>query len=528
MSSQKRVRLTGVVVNAVTGEGVSKAKVDAFGGENQSVFTGPDGRFEIADVPEGQWHVMARKPGYFSDQEMARGPFQTKTFLVTENSGDITLKLTPAGTITGHVVEEGGEPLEAAEVLAIARGLENGRRMSQPRANTQTDDDGEFTMSGLAPGDYYLRVKPARDATARIAGHAFDDVYEGCYYPAAGARDQGAILHVVGGQQTEADFTLPRARGYRISGRVAMQGNSFRVVVYAIRGEDYDASTTVGQDGRFRLSGLTPGQYAIRALFMDSNQPAFGEELVNVSQADVTNVLLTMQQPEPVPVQIQVVKTKDQRGGQNATAAGGGVNAQENAQRFPLGTISLRPERGQSFGPQYAQVNPNNLGVNDAVAIKGAFPGRYRASAQAFPPYYIESMRSGNVDLLDQALTIAQGGAVAPIQITVRDDSANLSVKVVEEGQPASGGVVLVIPATHPEADDYPRFWGGGNLVQVGPLAPGDYRVYAFDSIENLEYANPEALRAFAGQSQEVTLEPNGQTTVTVEAIQLSKQRSVP
>src|SRR5271168_1882046 len=68
-ASKKKVRLTGMVVNALTGEGVSKAKVDVYAGEAFSVFSGADGRFEVENVPEGQWQVMARKPGYFSDQE---------------------------------------------------------------------------------------------------------------------------------------------------------------------------------------------------------------------------------------------------------------------------------------------------------------------------------------------------------------------------------------------------------------------------------------------------------------------------
>ena len=115
---------------------------------------------------------------------------------------------------------------------------------------------------------------------------------------------------------------------------------------------------------------------------------------------------------------------------------------------------------------------------------------------------------------------------MAPIQIVLRDDSATLTVKVMEDGQPSVGGAVLVVPAAHPSETIQPRFWMGGNETSVNSLAPGDYRVYAFDSIEGLEYGNPEAMRDFASQSQSVTLGPNGSVTVTLELIALSKQRS--
>ncbi len=532
-ASQKKVRLTGSVVNALTGEGVSKAKVDIYAGQPISVFTGPDGHFEMENVPEGQWQVMARKPGYFSDQEMARGFFRPKMFRITESGGDITVKLTPAATIIGHVMDDKGEPLESAQVEIIAAAIENGRRTFQPRGGAQTDDSGEYNMSGLIPGDYYVRVRPQVEAVARALGQSYDEVYEGCYYPGALTQDQAAVLHVAGGQQAQADFTLARARGYRILGQVATQGNFVQVM--ALRGEEVVASSGAGQNGRFRLSGLTPGQYSVMASHPDPNhQPLLGEELVSVSQADVANVQILMQQPQAIPVQIQVVKTKDEAANphlrQVIESSGiGPAGPQPNSgPSVPVGNIQLTPTRRAGYGMNYAQANPNGLGPNEQLAIKNAFPGTYRVAVQPFQPYYIESMRSGSVDLLDQPLTIASGGAVAPIQITLRDDSANLTVKVMQDGQPATGGAVLVIPAAHPSETDYPRLWDGGNQLTVSGLAPGDYRVYAFDSVENLEYANPEAMRAFAAQSQQVTLEPNGSTNVTLELIELSKQRSTP
>ncbi|MGA7410821.1 MAG: carboxypeptidase-like regulatory domain-containing protein [Bryobacteraceae bacterium] len=532
--SQKKVRLTGAVVNAVTGEGVSKAKVDIAGGQVVSVFTGPDGHFEMDNVPEGQWQVTARKPGYFSDQELARGFFRPKVFRVTENTSDITVKLTPAATINGHVVDDQGEPVESAQIEVIAGAIENGRRTWQQRGGAQTDDSGEYNISSLIPGDYYVRVKPVAETVARTPGQGYDEVYAGCYYPGAPTQDQAAVLHVAGGQQAQADFTLARARGYRISGQVATQGNFVQVV--AIRGEEVAASAGVSQNGRFRLSGLTPGQYSIMASRQDQNQPLFGEELVSISQADLTNVQILMQQPQSIPVQIQVVKTKDETGTPHMSQFsslgvynGIGSGPQANGgPSVPVGNIQLTPTRQTGFGMNYAQANPNGLGPGEQLAVKGALPGTYRVAVQAFQPFYIESIRSGSVDLLDQPLTITSGGAVAPIQITLRDDSANLTVKIMQDGQPANGGAVLVIPTAHPSETEYPRLWEGGNVLPVGALAPGDYRIYAFDSIDNLEYANPEVLRAFAEQSQQVTLEPNGQTTVTLELIELSKQRSTP
>jgi hypothetical protein len=46
-------------------------------------------------------------------------------------------------------------------------------------------------------------------------------------------------------------------------------------------------------------------------------------------------------------------------------------------------------------------------------------------------------------------------------------------------------------------------------------LSPGSYQVFAFSRVEGLEYANPEALRAYPSQS--VTLEAGQKMDLTLD-----------
>ena len=48
-------------------------------------------------------------------------------------------------------------------------------------------------------------------------------------------------------------------------------------------------------------------------------------------------------------------------------------------------------------------------------------------------------------------------------------------------------------------------------------LAPGTYKLYAFDSLDGLEYANPDAMKSFS--ATEVTVGPKQTITVTVDVI---------
>ena len=59
--------------------------------------------------------------------------------------------------------------------------------------------------------------------------------------------------------------------------------------------------------------------------------------------------------------------------------------------------------------------------------------------------------------------------------------------------------------------------------LHFSPLTPGVYRIFAFDSIEGLEYTNPDALSEYASRATQVSLEPNESASVKVDVIHRGK-----
>ncbi len=55
------------------------------------------------------------------------------------------------------------------------------------------------------------------------------------------------------------------------------------------------------------------------------------------------------------------------------------------------------------------------------------------------------------------------------------------------------------------------------STMTLEDLTPGTYRVFLFDKPQTLEYRNLSAMERLSGQSQEVTLEPNGNATLVLE-----------
>ena len=147
----------------------------------------------------------------------------------------------------------------------------------------------------------------------------------------------------------------------------------------AIRnGDDSGVSGAVQKDGRFQLTGLAPGQYAIIAIQPGQRQAQglYGEQLVDISQSDVRNVQVLFQQPQSIPVHIQVVSTKE---GQAATAMAQVHNQPgppPNGQpRFPLGNITLQPSRWNAVYRGFAQLNPNAERADEPLSLDVNLPG---------------------------------------------------------------------------------------------------------------------------------------------------------
>ena len=127
-------------------------------------------------------------------------------------------------------------------------------------------------------------------------------------------------------------------------------------------------------------------------------------------------------------------------------------------------------------------------------------------------PWYIASMRCGSADLLRDDLPLTTG-APPPIEVVLRDDGAQMAVKVVKNGQSVTAGVLLFSP-------DYPRrsqFLGRTSFVPVGNLAPGRYYVIALRGAENLEFRNPVVMERYLAHATEVILGPRGNVAVSAE-----------
>lgn len=167
--------LQGVVVKAGTGEPLHKAIVQALperarnrgndkstGGLAEGGITETDaaGRFELKGLAPGEYRLMVDRNGFVNQQYGQRtpdSPGQVLSLFPGQKIPDITFRMIPAAVISGHVLDEDGEPVLWAQVAAMSYAYQNGQcQLVNSGVPGMTNDLGEFRIFGLSPGQYIV------------------------------------------------------------------------------------------------------------------------------------------------------------------------------------------------------------------------------------------------------------------------------------------------------------------------------------------------------------------------------------
>jgi hypothetical protein len=125
---------------------------------------------------------------------------------------------------------------------------------------------------------------------------------------------------------------------------------------------------------------------------------------------------------------------------------------------------------------------------------------------------YVASLRCGSVDLLRDDLTIAPGSAPPPIEVTLRSDSAQITVTLT--GGPSAASLV-VYSQGYPRRSILAPLYNGN--ASVANLAPGAYQLLALKDASELEYRNPAVMEKYLVHAIPVTLQPGDNAAVRLE-----------
>lgn len=208
----------GVVENRLTHQPIARALVES---ASDAVLTDNEGRFEL-HLPNGNAYLSARRPGY---QGMGDGrPPAQLGVNVSANMPPLTIALTPAASITGHVTLSTGDEADGLQFTLFSRQIEQGHSHWRSVGNAVTDNDGTFHLPALAaPAAYILCTEHSLDREVVPSQDAPIFGFPAACYP-GGTDLNSAIaapLALTPGQQAQIEISLTRQRFYPVSISVA-------------------------------------------------------------------------------------------------------------------------------------------------------------------------------------------------------------------------------------------------------------------------------------------------------------------
>jgi hypothetical protein len=518
----------GSVINAQNSRTIPRASVvlqGMKGAGSKSVRADGNGHFIFQQVEPGQYRLMAERQGFYSDEhkreyqpmlEVAAGQYLK----------NVPVRLMPTAVIAGEIVDEYNDPLQNVEVRLLATGTRLGRMYLTIAGKTMTDDRGQYRISGLRPGKYYLvaesQSKTIRDniftnaaagVLAQINASRYGVpvrinvpptapdppfTYPPLFYPATGDFQQAQSLKVEPGEEIEANFffisaPLVSIRGRVTNGMTGAPAASASVSAYwteYMEGDGLPARISP-QDGTFEIKGLAPGNYTVRASFTEDKENYAGEQTVEVGPHGTQNV--------------EIAALPDFAAAGHVTLGG---NAPKELRRILVefaGPGLLPRVRASANYPEYkfeAQLRPEK---------------RYYADIRNLPGnYYLKSVAiSGHEVPADYMIVTGRRGDV---ELVLSPNGAQIEGRLFDQKDQPTRGSVLLVPDSAdigpPELLRRISADSQGKFAFFG-VRPGTYRVVAFESLDlNDEIRQPDFSRKIAGRGDSLIVEENGKYTV--------------
>jgi len=466
----------GIAVNSVTGEPIPRARINInVPGASSGTVADSSGKWSVSNIACGAGQVTATRPGFL------QAPRRPLTLVSGSPVHDVKVPLTPQSVIYGRVLDDQGDPVMGVQISVVTSRVVDGlvTWVDAPQTGISTTNDlGEYRAAGLSKGKF-IACAHVNQGRALVGSQADSQTMPGIScYPGPPEGGTASAMDLPPGREVKVDFALSQVPAVHVRGTVSNLPEGRNVGISlgsrgARTGIEAPTSTPV-RGGKFDFR-IASGSYVLTADYFEGGKRLLARVPIEVGSSDIDNVVVNLDSGFAVTGRVRM----ESQSRQTATVPQFGIN--------------LRPtEPSNGTGQLKWDADHASFTFNDMV------PGSYRLDVFPPAPFYVKSATLAGQDVLGGELAVSQ--AAGPIEIVLSDDGGSIEGDVVNaDGQPVAGGVMALRTGRAMTAAPNIHF-------KLQNLAPGDYRVYAWDDPAQVEYANSEWMRRYGGSGVAVTV----------------------
>ena len=502
----------GRVVDARTGRPVADASVDLQGLDRAwSVSTDGQGRYEIAAVDPGEYRMSARAPGYVPSQFGQRNASERGSTIDVSGgrlTTGINVRLEPAGTVNGAIVDERGEGLAAVEMELVADRYSPAGVIPVAVAFAQSEEQGAFKFTNVLPGDYYVR---AYTSAIRPPGDR-GQVYRASFFPGVSQVEFAQRVKLGAGEEAFGiNFPLLSAQTRRVEGTVsdstglAVAQTRVRVMGIGLNSTRAEYLAQVDDRGRFEIRNVTPGPYLLNVI--DPTPGRNGARWLSASREITVEddvVDLELRASLGVRVEGQIVRDPDASATRSLNAAAVRVAFERR-----IGAAGFQTAQGP------------------AISAGGAFSAEIAGGLSFIrvtdvpAEWTVKAIWLDGADAANQEVDLGDGGR-RQIEIVLTDRFTSVRGSLVDRrSRPVAHASVVVFPEDPTRWRDSPRVVretrsGRDGQFEFVALPPADYLVVAVDALPSSAWMDPEVLNRLRPVATRFRLDEGEQRVVSL------------
>lgn len=510
--------IAGTVLDEASGDPVKKVVVTlTWYGKPESyatAMTDGSGVFSFDSLPPGKYTLRAaawNSPGTESKTSdfIALGPGERKP--------DIKLTVARPCSISGTVLGTDGEPVPRAQVMALT----GNPKEPYPRGWSGTDAKGEYRLTRITPGRYYVAVHGGAVAYIGPMTGPGEELPVTTFY--GGGTDIGSATPVLvrpGEQVKGIDIRTVRSAAVSVKGRVVgvpevqtgpsgPRNYSGVSIQFAQTGSGFNPGGSIGfgagpPDYQFEAR-VSQGEYRVTASTDTAGKRLYASQLVTVGP-QTGEIVLTLTPAVDLSGQVR----------------SGGI--------APLGDVQVmlnQHEQNYFFGSGQMVSRPDKEGK---LKFDQMMPGSWDVNVTGLPhDAFVQSIQFGGQAVAGRTIEIASGSD-GPLVVNLSSDGANVDGQLDDDVANRRGLDVLLARSdgyTGPAQVFFHATSGPDAKFKFDGIPPGRYRIVVLEQAIPPDFAGADAEQRVSKLGAELEISAGARLQVNPPVIPAARMMEV-